>query len=108
MNEAEFDKLSDLFYREAPWGFSLSIEEYDPNRYGSCNDADKVITLFGPLDFEYKRVEITVLHEVAHANVNDGRHSQKWVREFIRLLEKHKIDKTYFASIAALGPTLFK
>lgn len=101
MNEEEIDKLTDIFYREAPFDFILSIENRK-RKYvlGSCTYVSKVCSLYG-LD-NYMQALIVMLHEIAHARIQHKTHSAVWEKEFIRLLTIHNVPRDNLSSYAVI------
>ena len=105
MNETELDFLTQVFYTNAPYDYSLEItDKRDKHYHGLCQPDAKVCVLFKPDSF--KSAMFTLLHELAHARMNKG-HTYLWEREFVSLLKKYKFTPDEVLNLTSqIGPAM--
>ena len=106
LTEDQEEELSDIFYAEAPFDFVLTFsKKKHPDVNGVCVYEDKICTILGAE--EYKTALITLLHELAHARIQHKTHSDTWEKEFVRLLAKYNVERSYSAfAHTIIGPNI--
>lgn len=108
MTEDELDNLFDIFYSEAPYDYVLTIKEKAPPKVrgwtisGYCDYTDKMVVLF--MNNSYLDSLDTIMHELAHANIQHRTHSDVWEKEYIRLVRKYEIPQEIVGHNDIIGP----
>ena len=107
MDENELDKLTGIFYNEAPYDYVLTINSKKRKRLrGVCIYALKACVVFAPES--YNEALFTMLHEIAHARVQHKTHSETWEKEFVQLLRKYNFPRYQAAAMAPSSPNMRK
>jgi hypothetical protein len=103
LTEYQIDSLMDVFYKEAPHDYTITFETKKRKHVkGACFYAEKVVVIFGFFDY-YEALE-TILHEVAHANIQHRTHSDVWEKELVRLLIKYNFPRDLAGRNTVVGP----
>jgi hypothetical protein len=105
LKDSEIDKLTEIFYQEAPYDYILSIEIRKNKHYrGACFYQEQICRLFGPDN--YIEALFTMLHEIAHARIQHKTHSDMWAKEYVRLLRRYQFPKDEAKRLGILEPNL--